>query len=234
MASIGTQPASAAIDNGQTDTLSVTASNGTTPYSYQWYIGASGNTSSPVGGATSSTLSVAPTNTTQYWVRITDSANGTAGSAHFDSNAATITVDAALSIGTQPASANIDNGQSDLLSVIAANGTTPYTYQWYIGASGNISSPIGGATSSTFSASPTNTTQYWVRITDSANGRAGAAHVDSNAATITVDAALSIGTQPASAIIDNGQSDLLSVTAANGTTPYTYQWYIGASGNTCQ
>ena len=165
---------------------------------------ASGNTSSPI----SSTFDASPTSTTQYWVRITDSANDTA-----DSNAATITVNATLSIGTQPASANIDIGQFDLLSVIAANGTTPYTYQWYIGVSGIETSPIEGATNSTLSVTPTSTAMYWVLITDSANGTAGPAQFDSNTATITVHAALSIGTQPDSANIDLGQFDLLSVTA---------------------
>ena len=225
--SISSQPASATIDNGQSDTLSVTAANGTTPYSYQWYIGASGTTTNPISGATSATLAASPTSTTSYWVKVTDSASTTANSA-----TATITVDGALSISTQPASATIDNGQSDTLSVTAANGTSPYSYQWYIGASGTTTNPISGATSATLAVSPTSTTSYWVKITNSANGTAGASSINSATATVTVDGALSISTQPASVTIDNGQSDTLSVTAANGTTPYSYQWYIGASGTT--
>ena len=74
--------------------------------------------------------------------------SGVSGSTTVSS--ATITVNPALGIGTQPSGATIDNGQSDLLSVTASNGTTPYSYQWYIGASGTTTSPIGGATSSTF------------------------------------------------------------------------------------
>ena len=60
-------------------------------------------------------------------------------------------------------------GQRDTLSVIASNGTTPYSYQWYVGISGNTTNPISGATSSTFTASPSSTTSYWVRVTDAAN-----------------------------------------------------------------
>ncbi len=229
---IGTPPASASIDNGQSDTLSFAASNGTTPYSYQWYIGTSGTTTNPISGATNSTYAASPSSTTSYWVRVTDSANGTAGPTHADSNTAVITVNTALTIGTQPTSATIDNGQSDTLSVAGSGGTTPHTYQWYIGASGTTTTPIGGATNSTYAASPPSTTSYWVRVTDSANGSAGPTHADSNAAVITVNSALTIGTQPTSATIDNGQSDTLSVAGSGGTTPHTYQWYIGASGTT--
>jgi hypothetical protein len=83
--SIGTQPQSATISGGSSRTLSVTAT-GTAPLSYQWYIGASGNTSNPIAGATSSSTTVTPASTTSYWVRVTNSC-GTA-----NSNTATMTV----------------------------------------------------------------------------------------------------------------------------------------------
>ena len=166
-------------------------------------------------GYQASAFNASPTSTTQYWVRITDSANGSAGAAHVDSNAATITVDAALSIGT---AGHLPSSTTPIWTCwvrTAANGTTPYTYQWYIGASGNISSPIGGATSSTFGASPTTTTQYWVRINVSANGTAASAHATAMPPPQSAKRRKpDIGTQPAN---DNGQSDLLSVIAANGT-----------------
>jgi hypothetical protein len=82
---IAAQPQSATVTSGTSRTLTVTA-NGTTPFSYQWYTGASGNTASPIPGATSSSLTVTPTATTSYWVRVTNSC-GSASSA-----TATITV----------------------------------------------------------------------------------------------------------------------------------------------
>ncbi len=84
-AAITTQPSSATIVTGQTATLSVGAS-GTATISYQWYIGNSGDTSSPVGGATGSSVTVSPATTTSYWVRVS---NG-CGSA--DSVTVTVTV----------------------------------------------------------------------------------------------------------------------------------------------
>lgn len=82
--SITAQPQSATISGGSR-TLSVTAT-GTTPFSYQWYTGTSGNTAAPISGATGSSITVSPNSTTSYWVRVTNSC-GSANSA-----TATITV----------------------------------------------------------------------------------------------------------------------------------------------
>lgn len=81
---IAVHPQSTTIALGQQTTLSVTASG--TSLSYQWYVGTSGVTTSPVFGATNSTLVVAPSIPTSYWVRVSNSC-GTA-----DSNTATVTV----------------------------------------------------------------------------------------------------------------------------------------------
>jgi hypothetical protein len=82
---VTSQPTSRTIASGSSTTLSVAAS-GTAPLSYQWYIGTSGNTASPINGATSSSLTVSPTSTTSYWVRVSNSC----GSAN--SSTATVTV----------------------------------------------------------------------------------------------------------------------------------------------
>ena len=113
-----------------------------------------------------------------------------------------VVVSVPLSIGTQPASATIDNGQIDTLSVIASNGTSPYSYQWYMGSSGNTANPISGATGSSYTASPTSTTSYWVLVSDDAG-----ATVDSSTATITV-----VGVSIA------GDVDVLNQTASGALT----------------
>jgi hypothetical protein len=75
---ITVNPAGSTIRAGQTASMSVSATNGAT---YQWYLGASGNTSSPVGGATSANFTTpAVTQATSYWARATN-AGGTADSA---------------------------------------------------------------------------------------------------------------------------------------------------------
>jgi hypothetical protein len=97
----------------------------------------------------------------------------------------------APTITTQPQSQTISPGQTATLSV-AASGTPPLSYQWYIGTSGNVANPIGGATSSSYTTPAlTSTTRYWVRVTNT-SGTA-----DSNTATISVsftDSSLVSGT----------------------------------------
>lgn len=85
------------------------------------------------------------------------------------------------SITTQPASSSIAVGASVTLRVVAS-GTTPLSYQWYVGTSGNTANRIPDATGASFTVRPGKTTQYWVRVTNSC----GAAN--SNTATITVSA----------------------------------------------
>jgi hypothetical protein len=120
------QPQSTTIISGSSATLSVGAS-GTAPLSYQWYVGTSGNTASPISGATSSSITVSPSSTTSYWVRVANSC-GAANSA-----TATVTVSAPAA-GRRIGDINGD-GKSDLvlrntqttgITVWLMNGTQPF------------------------------------------------------------------------------------------------------------
>jgi hypothetical protein len=95
-----------------------------------------------------------------------------------------------------------------------------------VGPSGTTTTPIAGATTSSYTTPAlTTTTSYWVRISN-ANGTASSA-----TATITVGISPAITTQPQSQTIASGQTATLNV-VATGTSPLAYQWYIGASGTT--
>ena len=171
---ITAQPQSQTIAYGQTATLSVTATG--TNLTYQWYVGNPGDTSQPIAGQTARTFSTSPASTSTYWVRVANACGSV------NSTSATVTVTAACaapSITTQPTSRSISSGQSTTLTV-AASGTAPLSYQWYTGTSGNTASPISGATSSSLTVSPTSTTSYWVRVTNSCGS------ANSSTATVTV------------------------------------------------
>jgi hypothetical protein len=84
----------------------------------------------------------------------------------------------APAITSQPASVTVPAGTGVRLSV-GATGTS-LTYQWYIGTSGVTSNPIGGATGSTQVVTPSSTTTYWVRVSNSCGS------VNSASATVTV------------------------------------------------
>lgn len=224
---VTTQPSGSTITAGNQASLTVAAS-GTATLTYQWYVGTSGNISSPVPGGTTATIQVSPTTTTQYWARVTNSC-GTA-----DSNAATITVTApcaAPQITGQPQSTQINAGASANLAV-STNGTG-YTYQWYIGSSGNIGNPVPGGNGPSVSVSPASTTSYWVQVTNPCSPTA-----QTNSVTVVVTvitngcAAIQILVQPQSKVITSGQSATLSVSAQSTATPLTYQWYVGTAGDT--
>ena len=171
---ITTQPQSQVIASGQAGTLSV-GSTGTAPLTYQWYVGTSGTTTTPIAGATASSYTTPPlTSTTSYWVRVTNSVGGA------DSATATVTIGVGPTITAPPQGQTINAGQTATLTV-AASGTAPFTYQWYVGVTGTTTTPIAGATANTYTTPALTATQsYWVRVAN------GAGTDDSIVATVTV------------------------------------------------
>jgi hypothetical protein len=219
--SIGTQPANVTITGGQSTTLSVVASG--TGLTYQWYIGSSGTTTTPAPNGTGTQLTVSPSTTTNYWVRVSGQCTPPA-----DSRTAIVTVTCAAPSTAAPnaSPSSIAPGQSSTLSV-SPTGSGPFTYQWYVGNSGDTSNQITNATNSSTSVSPTVTTNYWVKVT----GQCGT--FNSPAATVTVTCTPipfgGVGAQPAT--INVGQSSTISVTTS-GNGPFTFQWYRGSLGDT--
>lgn len=81
---ITANPTGTSISAGGSVTLTVTATG--TPLTYQWYQGASGDTSKPIPNSNSPSITVSPGTTASFWVQVSN-ACGSANSA-----AATITV----------------------------------------------------------------------------------------------------------------------------------------------
>jgi Ig-like domain CHU_C associated len=166
-------PIPATVVSGNTATFTVAAS-GTSP-TFQWYAGNSGVTTDPIAGATGLSFTTpALTATASYWVRATNAA-GTA-----DSGTVTARVIFPPVITSQPISTTIDTGETATFTT-SASGEIP-TFQWYSGISGDITNPILGATSVSFTTlSLAVSGNFWVR----ASTVAGMA--DSNTATVTVN-----------------------------------------------
>ncbi len=205
--SITTQPASVTVTAGQMATFSVAAA-GTSPLSYQWQ-----KTGVAITGATSASYTTPTTtaadNGSTFGVLVSNAAGST------PSNTATLTVQVPPSITTQPANQTVIAGQVATFSVVAS-GTAPLSYQWQ----GNGSS-INGATSSSYTTPPTtavdNASTFRVVVSNAVG------NATSNTATLTVQVAPSITSQPASVTVTAGQMATFSVTAA-GTSPLSYQW----------
>ena len=159
--SIASQPGGATITSGTSAQLSVSAT-GTPPLTYQWFVGSSGNTSLPVSGGTTATISVGPLATTSYWVRVTGPCPPSA-----DSSSATVTVNPCPTVvlGT-PRATQVDGGF--LLSIDASGGGL--TYQWFEGAVSGAGTPAG--TGNSLLVNPRQTTSYWCRVTNNCNNKA--------------------------------------------------------------
>lgn len=203
-------------------TFSVTAT-GDAPLRYQWFTGTSGNTSAPIDGATSSTLTVKPAGTSAYWVRIT---NGCDPPADSGTVFAIVNSCPPVTLASQSANATILEGSSTTLSVSASGGTL--SYQWFAGASGTTMTPVSGATSSSVIVTPAKTSSYWLRMMNTCGSS-----LDSSTITITVLACAKpkIVVPPVDAGIVTGNGAMLFA-AVTGTQPLAFQWYEGTFPDT--
>jgi YVTN family beta-propeller protein len=116
-------------------------------------------------------------------------------------------------IVTQPSSQTIGSAQSATLSVVAT-GTPPLTYQWYQGQSGDTSSPIQGATGSSYTtpASLPGTTSYWVAVSNLVTSALGKTPLVTGAPSTTATIMPTLHA-PTCALSLQGTSSLLTVMA---------------------
>ena len=206
---ISSQPAAVTQCAGTTANFSVTAA-GQGTLSYQWR-----KDGSAISGATSSTLAVsniATVNAGQYSVVVTG------GCGNLTSSNALLTVNAATTIASQPSGSTICAGTTANFSV-TATGTGALTYQWKKDGS-NV-----GTSSSSLAVSNAQVANSGIYTVD-VSGTCGT--VTSNNATLTVNAATSITTQPQATAGCEGQNTTFTVVAA-GTSPLSYQWKFGGA-----
>ncbi|GEP40734.1 putative Ig domain-containing protein [Brevifollis gellanilyticus] len=214
MAAVIDSPASVTINSGQSTTLTVVAA-GEGQLTYQWYQGNSGVTTTPVGTNSASFTTPVLTNTTRYWVKVTNAGNP--GGANSDT--AIVTVRQPAAILTQPVPITIFTGETTTLSV-TGTGDAPLFYQWYQGASGNTSTPVG--TNSRFFTTPSlqTTTSYWVKVSNAAN----VLGAFSNTTTVTVEVASDpiIRTDPTLPPARTSLPYTTTLRAVGGRQPYTW------------
>jgi Immunoglobulin domain len=134
----------------------------------------------------------------------------------------------APAITQQPASATVSAGQAATFTV-AATGSAPLTYQWY------LNGVASGTNGSSLSIASTTTSQTGATVSVKISNAIG--EVTSSTATLTVNAATTatapaITMQPTNQSVTAGQSATFSVTAT-GTAPLSYQWFLnGAASGT--
>ena len=208
---ITAQPIGKTISSGEQATLTVGAS-GTEPRSYQWYEGAKGDTSKPVGTNSSSFTTPALTVNKSYWVRVSNSCGSV------DSEAASITVTATdctnpIKINAQPILSQV-NADNSVKLVVNASGSK-ISYQWFEGHKGDTSKPLQ-LTPSTISGLITtpvltnDLSYFWVQISNACGDK-----VDSEEVEIEKLVNLSISIHPTQEEINQGGGVRFSVKVVN-------------------
>ena len=216
---ITTPPSSQTINEGETLTLSATASGAPTP-TYQWFKGAD-----PIPGATWPTYTINATTAADagsYHVVATNGQGSPAASA-----TATVTIhSAAPSITAEATPAVVNVGQGVALTV-AAGGYPAPSFQWYKGAQpgGTL---IPGANGSSYTVPSAITADAGTYYAVATNIYGSATSADT---TVTVNVvAPSISTEPSNTTVTLGQPASFTV-AASGSAPLSYQWYKGSVGS---
>jgi hypothetical protein len=235
------QPASVAVVVGDTAKLSVTAT-GSGTLTYQWYTNTRQTTrgATPIVGATGDTYAppADAAGKAYYYCQVTNT----------DLTRTTTPVKSVLTsivlvtvhtkdpvIARQPAAARLYTGTSHTLSV-TATGFGTLTYQWYCGATDDMSAgtAIAGAVSSKLQvpSDTPGTLYYYCVVTNTVPTAAGpvSGTAASAAARVEIVPYPAITAQPTGLTVSSGDSYTLSVTA-NGSGALKYQWYhTGTAG----
>ena len=242
---VETQPTGAVVTAPGTATFTA---SGSTPANcgaptVQWYDEPPGSSSfSAIGGATSGSYTTPATNTGENGTKF--EAVFTNGAGSIASNAATLTVNAppctsTPAIETQPGNASVTEPAT---ATFTASASTPTncaapTVQWYSEAPGaGTFTPIGGATSSSYTTPATTTAESGTKYVAAFANSAGPTLT--HEVTLTVKAppcssAPAIETQPGNATVTEPATATFTASAstpAHCTAP-TVQWYDEPPGS---
>ena len=192
----------------------------------QWQVSTNGgSTFSNITGATSTTLTFSNTAAAQNGNEYQAVFSNSVGTA--TTSAATLTVDFAPTVTTQPASQTVTAGQTATFTAAASGNPTP-TVQWQVSIDGGSTfSNISGATSTTLTLSNTAAAQNGDEYQAVFSNSVGTA--TTSAATLTVDFAPTVTTQPASQTVTAGQTATFTAAASGNPTP-TVQWQVSTNG----
>ncbi len=222
------QPANSAICEGANTSFSITATGAGITYQWQVNDGSGWVNLANTGmysGVTSNTLGVttAPASVSGYQYRCVTGGTCVPG---VMSSSATLTVNTAPVITTQPVNSTICAGNNTLFGISATG--TGLTYQWQVY---NGSSWTNIANAGIYSGATTDTLML-TAVSASVNGYLYRCHISgtcapqvtSSAVALTVNTAPALTLQPANSTICEGTNTSFSINAAG--TGLSYQWEV--------
>ncbi|HBB87033.1 MAG TPA: hypothetical protein DC047_05410, partial [Blastocatellia bacterium] len=196
------------------------ASSGFPPPTVQWQVSSGGGPFTDIPGATSNTLTFTA-NISQDGNKYRAVFTNAGGSA--TSSAATLTVNSAPTVTTNPTDATVCAGAIASFTA-AANGKPAPSVQWQVSIGGGPFANLPGETNNTlsFTASAAQNGNKYRAVFSNTCGSA-----NTTAATLTVNGAAST-TDPADKTVCQGAMASFSTTAS-GTGPFHYAWTLDGS-----
>ena len=218
------EPASTTVQEGQSATFEAAGSGFPTP-TVQWELSTNGGgTWSKIAKATADTLTIASAKTSESGYEYRATFENAAG--HATSTPATLTVQLAPKVTTQPVSTTVEVGASATFEAVAA-GVPTATVQWELSTDGGSSwSVVEGATSDQLTIASAQRSETGDEYRASFENVAG--HATSAAATLTVQNSPKVTEQPASVTIEVGQGATFEAAASGIPTP-TVQWELSTN-----
>ena len=206
---------------GNTAVLTLIVSNGSSTFTYSWYVVDPAGTESAISGNPTTSYSFSPSTSAAtgiytFFVAVTDSVTGLV---KYSNN---VYIDVYSFSASITASSNpITAGTTINLYSSVLGGTFPLSYDWTV--SGNSNS-IGSNAS--VSVAPTSTTTYNLTVTDSSN------YTATSSITISVNAFIATALTSAISLVNTvtSQTATLSLELNPSTaSPTSYQWYMNNS-----
>ena len=231
---ITAQPQATNECTGGTNTVSVSATNGTGAISYQWQTSPDNSTWATATGIGATTSTYTPSSTTAgtTYYRVIISATGN-GCSPVTSNSAKVIVSPQITISSQPQATNECTGGTNTVSVTVTGGSGTISYQWQTSPDNSTwTTATGtGATTATYTPASTTagTTYYRVIISPQDNG---CNPVTSSSAKVIVSPQITISSQPQAVNECTGGTNTVSVTVTGGSGTISYQWQTSPDNST--
>jgi hypothetical protein len=224
--SILTNPVSQTVVSGNSVTFTASASGYPTP-TVQWQLSTNGTNYTNISGATSTSYTISAVTASRNGYRYRAVFTNSVGSA--TTTTATLTVQYAPTVTTNPSNTTVNAGQTATFRVAATGNPAP-TVQWQVSTDGGTTfSNIAGATSTTLTLANTTASQngylYRAVFTNSVGS------VTTATATLTVRFAPIVRTNPVNQSVTAGQSVTFTAAATGNPTP-TVQWQVSTDGGT--
>jgi hypothetical protein len=223
--SITSNPSSQTVMAGSSVTFSASATGYPAP-TVQWQLSTNGGSSwSNITAATSTSYTISTTTASQNGYRYRAVFTNSVGSATTAS--ATLTVQYAPTVTSNPKNVTVSAGQTATFTAAASGNPAP-TVQWQVSTNGGSTwSNISGATSTSYTIAGTtasqNGSQYRAVFTNSVGT------VTTASATLTVRYAPIVTSSPTSQTVTAGHSVSFTASASGNPTP-TIQWQVSTNG----